>query len=159
MPGGNLALSGNSRVRLVRRRYLPKADRWEVYDALPAAIRAVLRRGRSGISRRCARVAMSSVTSSAAAAVTTNMFLPPVDAVTSSIMLASRLALCKPLDQSIQSPHCTVMARGVTDPFSPVLSTSTCRGCAPVSGCGRGTTSGFCHASRRLRRSARRELF
>jgi len=34
---------GNSNVRLVRR--LSKADRWEVYDALPAAIRAVLQEG------------------------------------------------------------------------------------------------------------------
>ena len=50
---------------------------------------------------------MNSVTSSAAAAVTTNTFLPPVDAVTSSIMLASRWALCKPLDQSICAAHCT----------------------------------------------------
>jgi hypothetical protein len=42
MPG-NRALRGNSHVRLVRR--LPKADPWDVYDALPAAIRAVLQEG------------------------------------------------------------------------------------------------------------------
>ena len=59
---------------------------------------------------------MNSVTSSAAAAVTTNTFLPPVDAATSSIMLASRWALCEPLDQGIRAAHCTAMARGMTDP-------------------------------------------
>jgi hypothetical protein len=59
---------------------------------------------------------MNSATSSAAAAVTTNTFLPPVDAVTFSIMLASRWALCKPLDQSIRAAHCSTMARGMTDP-------------------------------------------
>jgi hypothetical protein len=61
---------------------------------------------------------MNSVTSSAADPVITNTFLPQVNAVTSSIMLASRLGgLRKPLDQSSQSAHCTAMARGVTDPY------------------------------------------
>jgi hypothetical protein len=37
-----------------------------------------------------------------------NQYVPaPVDAVTSSIMLASRWASCKPLDQSIRAAHCT----------------------------------------------------
>ena len=48
-------LSGNSRVRLVKRRDLPKADRWEVYDALPAAIRAVLQEGAADLCQLAAR--------------------------------------------------------------------------------------------------------
>ena len=67
---------------------------------------------------------MNSVTSSAAAAVTTNTFLPPVAAVTSSITLASRWALCKPLDQSIRAAHCTTMARGMTNPPRPIPASS-----------------------------------
>jgi hypothetical protein len=65
---------------------------------------------------RFAGSTMNSVTSSAAGAVTTNMFLPPVDAATSSIMLGLRWALCKRLDQSIHAAHCTAKARGMTDP-------------------------------------------
>ena len=39
----SLIRHGNSVVRLVRRR--PKADPWNVYDALPAPIRAALQEG------------------------------------------------------------------------------------------------------------------
>jgi transposase-like protein len=63
---------------------------------------------------------MNSATSSAAALVTTNMFLPPAAAVASSIMLASRLALCRSHDRCIQATRCAAMARGVTDPYGGV---------------------------------------
>ena len=43
---------------------------------------------------------MNSATSSAAAPVTTNTFLPPAGAVASSITLASQLALCRPRDRA-----------------------------------------------------------
>ena len=74
---------------------------------------------------------MNSVTSSAAAAVTTNTFLPAVDAVTSSIMPASRWALCKPLDQSIRAAHRT--ANGARhDGSCPTACRPRGRRCAPA---------------------------
>ena len=53
-------LRGNSTIRLVRR--APKADRWQVYDALPAPIRAALQEARamsahSGLVPCCAAAA------------------------------------------------------------------------------------------------------
>ena len=49
----SLIRHGNSVIRLVRR--MPKADPWDVYDALPAPIRAALQEGPEALNPLWAR--------------------------------------------------------------------------------------------------------